>query len=107
MAENNGRVIEIESTILTVHSERDGYTWYGVAAKLCGLDLVIERGVVQTLSFVMPYAEQRQVRDFTNSRMVVDATRPYDWKDKFPRVNAPSQEIARKAREKFGYLLKP
>jgi len=50
--------------------------------------------------------EQRKVRDFTNSRMVIDATRPYDWKDKFPRVNAPSPEIARKAREKFGYLLK-
>ena len=50
--------------------------------------------------------DQRKTRDFTNSRMVVDATRPYDWKDKFPKVNAPSQEIARKAREKFGYLLK-
>ena len=50
--------------------------------------------------------EQRHVRDFTNSRMVVDATRPYDWKDKFPRVNAPSLEVTRKAREKFGYLLK-
>ena len=50
--------------------------------------------------------EQRKVRDFTNSRMVVDATRPYEWRDKFPRVNAPSQEVAQKAREKFGYLLK-
>ena len=49
--------------------------------------------------------EQRKVRDFTNSRMVVDATRPYEWMDKFPRVNAPSAEITRKAREKFGYLL--
>jgi UbiD family decarboxylase len=50
--------------------------------------------------------DQRKVRDLTNSRMVVDATRPYDWKDKFPRVNAPSQEVARKAREKFGHLLR-
>ena len=25
---------------------------------------------------------------------------------KFPKVNAPSQEVTRKAREKFGYLLK-
>jgi UbiD family decarboxylase len=49
--------------------------------------------------------EQRKVRDFTNSRMVIDATRPYEWKEKFPRVNAPSQEITQKAREKFGYLL--
>jgi UbiD family decarboxylase len=50
--------------------------------------------------------EQRKARDLTNSRMVVDATRPYDWLDKFPRVNAPSRENARKGREKFGYLLK-
>jgi 4-hydroxy-3-polyprenylbenzoate decarboxylase len=50
--------------------------------------------------------EQRKIRDFTNSRMVVDATRPYEWRDKFPRVNAPSQELTRKARDKFGYLLK-
>jgi hypothetical protein len=46
------------------------------------------------------------MKDLTNSRMVVDATRPYDWRDKFPRVNAPSPESARKGREKFGYLLK-
>jgi len=38
--------------------------------------------------------------------MVFCATRPYDWLDKFPRVNAPSPESARKGREKFGYLLK-
>jgi 3-polyprenyl-4-hydroxybenzoate decarboxylase len=50
--------------------------------------------------------EQRKKRDFTNSRMVIDATRPYEWKDKFPMVNAPSQEVVRMAREKFGYLLK-
>jgi UbiD family decarboxylase len=50
--------------------------------------------------------EQRKVKDLTNSRMVVDATRPYDWREKFPRVNAPSPESARKGREKFGYLLK-
>jgi UbiD family decarboxylase len=50
--------------------------------------------------------EQRKMKDLTNSRMVVDATRPYDWRDKFPRVNAPSPESARKGREKFGYLLK-
>ncbi|HWO41182.1 MAG TPA: UbiD family decarboxylase [Candidatus Eisenbacteria bacterium] len=50
--------------------------------------------------------EQRKMKDLTNSRMVVDATRPYDWIDQFPRVNAPDPETARKAREKFGYLLK-
>jgi len=50
--------------------------------------------------------EQRAIRDLTNSRAVIDATRPFEWRDKFPRVNAPSPEVARKARERFGYLLR-
>lgn len=50
--------------------------------------------------------EQREVGDLTNSRAVIDATRPFEWMDKFPRVNAPSPEVARKAYEKFGYLLR-
>jgi 4-hydroxy-3-polyprenylbenzoate decarboxylase len=50
--------------------------------------------------------ERRQTKDLTNSRAIIDATRPYEWRDQFPKVNAPSPEIARKAREKFGYLLR-
>jgi 4-hydroxy-3-polyprenylbenzoate decarboxylase len=49
--------------------------------------------------------EQRETKDLTNSRVVIDATRPFEWRDKFPKVNAPSPEISRKAMEKFGYLL--
>jgi UbiD family decarboxylase len=41
----------------------------------------------------------------TNSRAIIDATRPYDWRDQFPKVNAPSPGLAQKAREKFAYLL--
>jgi 4-hydroxy-3-polyprenylbenzoate decarboxylase len=51
-------------------------------------------------------AERREAKDLTNSRAVIDATRPFEWKDKFPKINAPSPELARKAREKFGYLLR-
>jgi 4-hydroxy-3-polyprenylbenzoate decarboxylase len=50
-------------------------------------------------------AEQRETKNLTNSRAVIDATRPFEWRDKFPKVNAPSPEISRKAMEKFGYLL--
>ncbi len=50
--------------------------------------------------------EQREVRDLTNSRAIIDATRPYEWREKFPMVNAPSPDVARKARERFGYLLR-
>ncbi len=49
---------------------------------------------------------QRAVRDLTNSRAVIDATRPFEWMDEFPKVSAPSPEHARKARERFGYLLR-
>jgi len=50
--------------------------------------------------------EQREAGDYTNSRAIIDATRPFEWKEKFPRVNAPGPEVVRKAREKFGYLLR-
>ncbi len=41
----------------------------------------------------------------TNSRAIIDATRPFEWRDRFPLVNYPGPETARLAREKFGYLL--
>jgi len=50
--------------------------------------------------------EQKAKGDNTNSRAIIDACRPFHWRDKFPKVNMPSPEIARKAMEKFGYLLK-
>ncbi|MDZ4344884.1 MAG: UbiD family decarboxylase, partial [Candidatus Binatia bacterium] len=49
--------------------------------------------------------EQRAKGEMTNSRAIIDATRPYAWRDKFPPVNMPSPESARRAREKFSYLL--
>ena len=49
--------------------------------------------------------EEKAKGNMTNSRAIVDACRPFHWKDDFPPVNAPTQEVARRAREKFGYLL--
>jgi UbiD family decarboxylase len=39
-----------------------------------------------------------------NSRALIDATRPWEWRDQFPAVSAPSPEVAKKAREKWGWL---
>jgi 4-hydroxy-3-polyprenylbenzoate decarboxylase len=50
--------------------------------------------------------ERKAKGDFTNSRAVIDACRPWHWRDQFPKVNALSPEAARLARERFGYLLK-
>jgi 4-hydroxy-3-polyprenylbenzoate decarboxylase len=37
--------------------------------------------------------------------MIIDACIPYYWRDDFPEINQPSAETARRAREKFSYLL--
>jgi UbiD family decarboxylase len=49
--------------------------------------------------------EKRAARDMTHSVAVIDACRPFHWRDKFPPANTPSPELARKARERFGWLL--
>ena len=49
--------------------------------------------------------EEKEKGNNTNSRAIIDACRPFHWRDKFAKVNMPSPEKARLAREKFGYLL--
>ena len=49
--------------------------------------------------------EDRAKGNYTNSRMIIDACRPFHWRAEFPLVNAMRPELAKKAREKFGYLL--
>jgi 4-hydroxy-3-polyprenylbenzoate decarboxylase len=51
------------------------------------------------------HPDDKEKGKLTNSRAIIDATRPYDWKDRFPLVNMPSPPRAKKTREKFGYLL--
>src|SRR5262249_40108332 len=49
--------------------------------------------------------EDKAKGNFTNSRAIIDACRPFYWRDKFPPVNTPSAGVMKKAREKFGFLL--
>jgi 4-hydroxy-3-polyprenylbenzoate decarboxylase len=50
--------------------------------------------------------ERKAIGDHTNSRAVIDACRPWHWRDKFPKVNMPTPEERRVAQEKFGHLLR-
>ena len=45
--------------------------------------------------------DKRAAGDFTMSRMIVYAVRPYEWKDKFPKVNTVSREYAAEVRSKW------
>ena len=49
--------------------------------------------------------EQKASGDITNSRAIIDACKPFHWKDDFPMVNAPGLDVLREAKEKFGYLM--
>ncbi len=49
--------------------------------------------------------EKRKVGDMTHSVAIINACRPFHWRDQFPLANTPSPELARKAREKYGWLL--
>ena len=49
--------------------------------------------------------EKRERGDFTNSRAIIDACRPFHWRDKFPKVNMPPREVINETRDRFGWVL--
>jgi 4-hydroxy-3-polyprenylbenzoate decarboxylase len=49
--------------------------------------------------------ERKAVKDFTNSRALIDATRPWEWKDQFAQVNVPSREVREAALKRWSHLL--
>jgi 4-hydroxy-3-polyprenylbenzoate decarboxylase len=49
--------------------------------------------------------DHRKAGDMTHSVAVINACKPYHWREAFPPSNAPSPEVLRKAKEKFGWLL--
>ena len=40
-----------------------------------------------------------------NSRAIIDATRPWEWRNEFPVVNMPSPEWRRRSEEKWGFVV--
>ena len=41
-----------------------------------------------------------------NSRLLIDATRPYEWRDRFPIAIGPDAETKRETRRRWGHLLR-
>ena len=50
--------------------------------------------------------EDRAAERWFNSRAIIDATRPYEWRNQFSKVVRPDPQYRRESREKFGQLLK-
>jgi len=53
-----------------------------------------------------PLDPRKRAGDHFNSRALVDACRPFDWKDEFPPVAEASPEERRRTLDKWGHLLK-
>ena len=49
--------------------------------------------------------ERRKAGNITHSVALINACKPWHWREEFAPSNTPSPEVARKAREKFGWLL--
>jgi hypothetical protein len=47
------------------------------------------------------HPDQRDAGNFVNSRAVINACRPYAWRDRFPPVNALSPDLKRTISEKW------
>lgn len=45
--------------------------------------------------------DKREAGEFTNSRAILNACRPYAWRERFPQVSALSPELRRKVSEKW------
>lgn len=45
--------------------------------------------------------EKRKARDFTSSRAIINACRPYHWRAQFPKVNRVSEALRTKTLEKW------
>jgi len=45
--------------------------------------------------------EDREQRNFVNSRVIINATRPYRWRHQFPKVNAVSPELRSQVLQKW------
>lgn len=50
--------------------------------------------------------EARERGEFFNSRMIIYATKPWAWRDKFPKPVGPDLQYKNKTREKWGHILK-
>jgi 4-hydroxy-3-polyprenylbenzoate decarboxylase len=48
---------------------------------------------------------ERGAKNYTNSRAVIDACRPFDRLKTFPKVARATPELLARVREKFGDLL--
>ena len=65
---------------------------------------IVNRAWSSPLDPIIP-PDRKDIGDYTSSRALIDACRPWEWKDKFPPVNVPPRELREEARKRWAHLL--
>jgi 4-hydroxy-3-polyprenylbenzoate decarboxylase len=68
-------------------------------------DVTIIDGCWSTPLDTILHPDKKDAADFTNSRLIINACRPYHWKDRFPPVNVISREFEAQITEKWKDVL--
>ena len=53
-----------------------------------------------------PSSHREAQKGYTNSRAIIDATRPYEWRDQFPLVAEASPDLRARMLAKWGPLIR-
>ena len=64
----------------------------------------IVRGFLSSPLDPMLSPAKRAARDFTTSKVIINACRPYHWIKEFPPVNVASNELRKKVMDRWGHL---
>ena len=67
-------------------------------------DIDLIRGFLSTPIDPRMPPERRESRDFTTSRAIIYAVRPFTWKDKYPKVSRTTRELRQEVVEKYRSL---
>jgi 4-hydroxy-3-polyprenylbenzoate decarboxylase len=96
-------VIVVDDDIDVSNQDELLYAWLTRADPATSIDFITGTWASPADPRVDP--EERAKGNLTTSRAIVDACRPYHWRDQFPEDIDPSPEFTRRAQEKFSYLL--
>lgn len=94
---------------VVVDEEIDPYNQEQVLWAICSrcdpdTDIQILRNCWSTPLDPLIHPDRKRDGDFSNSRALIDATRPYHWRDEFPEVTDVSEEYRGELLEKWGDL---
>jgi len=65
----------------------------------------ISRGYLTSPLDPMIPPEKRKANDFTTAKVIINACRPYHWRDQFPKVNTMSDDLRQKTMNKWSHII--